>query len=94
MFVTSLMQAWAGVVESVALIALIIIAIGIMVRVKKPPDAARHVGTVLCVVILLLILPAIIVNAWSSMTVWQHLGVVILGIVMGLSLWAIRQTRK
>ena len=94
MIETNLLRGWAGIVESVALVAMTILAIGLIVSAVKPSDAARHLGTILCVVILLLMLPAIMATAWSSMSYWQHLGTVILGIIFGLSLRALRKARN
>jgi hypothetical protein len=94
MIETNFMRAWAGIVESVAIIAIAILAIGLMVNAVKPSDAARHLGAILGIVILLLMLPAIIASAWSVMSFWQHLGLAMLGITIGLSLWALRGTRN
>ena len=91
---TNLMRGWDGIVESVALLAVVILALGVLVRVVKPSDAARHLGAILCVVILLLMLPAILVTTWHSMASWQQFGIVALGIMIVLSLWALRQPRK
>jgi hypothetical protein len=90
----NLMREWAGIVESVAFLAVVILAIGAMLRVVKPSDAARCLGAILCVVILLLMLPAILVTAWHTMASWQQFGIVALGIMIVLSLWALRQPRK
>jgi hypothetical protein len=94
MIETNLMRGWAGIVESVALFALTILAIGLIVSAVKLSDVLKHLGTILGVAILLLMLPAIMVSAWSSMSYWQHLGIVILGIMVGLSLRALQQMRK
>ena len=94
MIETSFMRAWAGIVESVAIIAIAILAIGLIVRAVKPSDAAKHLGTIVCIVILLLMAPAIMVSIWSSMSYWQHLGTVILGVMVGLSLRALLQMRN
>ena len=94
MIETNLIRGWAGIVESVALVAIAILAIGLIVRAVKPSDVARHLGSILCIVILLLMLPAIMMNIWSTMSYWQHLGIVILGTMIGLSLRALRQARN
>jgi phosphatidylserine synthase len=94
MIETNLMRGWAGIVESVALFALTILAIGLIVSAVKLSEVLKHLGTILGVAILLLMLPAIMVSAWSSMSYWQHLGIVILGIMVGLSLRALQQMRK
>jgi hypothetical protein len=90
MIKTDLMRGGAGIVESVALVTITILAIGLILSTLKPSDVARHLGTVLFVVILLLVLPAILVTAWCSMSNWQHLGIFILGILIVLSLRALR----
>ena len=94
MIETNLMRGWAGIVESGALLALTILAIGLIVSAVKPADVARHLGTIISIMIFLLVLPAIMVDAWSSMSYWQHLGILILGIMIGLSLRAFRQMRR
>lgn len=94
MIETNFMRGWAGIVESVALCAITILAIGVIVSAVKPSDVARHLAVILCIVVLLLVLPAIMVAAWSSMSFWQHLGILILGIMIGLSLRVLRQMRN
>jgi putative effector of murein hydrolase LrgA (UPF0299 family) len=90
---TNLMRGWTGTVESAALVAIVILAIGLMVRAVKPSEVARHLGSILFITILLLV-PAIMVNTWSAMSYWQQLGIVLLVIMIGLLLRALRQTRK
>lgn len=94
MIETNLMRGWAGIVESVALVAIAILALGIIVQAVKLSDVVKHLGTILCIAILLLMLPAIMARVWSAMSNWQHLGIVILGVMIGLSLRALRQTRS
>ena len=94
MIETNLMLGWAGIVESVALVAIAILAVGVIVREVKPSDIGRHLGSILCIVILLLMLPAIMMNIWSTMSYWQHLGIAILVIMIGLSLRAVRQSSR
>jgi phosphatidylserine synthase len=91
---TNFMRCWAGIVESAALFAITILATGVMVSAVKFSDLGKHLGTILCIVILLLMLPAIIVSVWSSMSFWQQLGIIILGVMIGLSLRALRQARN
>ena len=91
---TNLMREWAGIVESSALFAIIILAIGVIVRAVKLSDVFNHLGAILCLLILMLMLPAIMASAWSSMSYWQQLGVVALGIMIGFLLWVLRPIRK
>jgi hypothetical protein len=65
MIETDLMRRWAGIVESVALFALTILAIGLIVSAVKLPDVLEYLGTILGVVILLLMLPPIMVSSWE-----------------------------
>jgi hypothetical protein len=94
MIETNLMRGWAGIAESVGLIAIITLAIGVIVSAVKPSDAVKHLGAILCMTILFLVLPAIMASTWSSMSYWQQFGIVILGIMISLSLRALRPSRK
>ena len=60
-----------------------------MKLVHKRPGIPKARGTIISIVILLLMLPFIMVNLWSSMSYWQHLGIVILGIMIDISLRAL-----
>lgn len=91
MIETNLMRGWTRIVESAALFAITILAIGVIVSAVKLSDVVKHLVTILCVVILLLMLPAMTRTTWSSMSYYQHLGIIILGIVIGLSLRALCQ---
>jgi hypothetical protein len=91
---TSLLSGWAGIVESVALAAIIVLAICLMVGVAKLGDLLRHVVAILGVTVLLITLPAIMASLWSSMSSWQHLGIVILGCLAELLLWRMASGKK
>lgn len=94
MIEANVMHGWSGFVESIALIAVVVLGIGVMVSAMKPSDLFRHFGTILFLAFLLLMLPSIMVSAWSSMSFWQQLGVVILGVMIGLALRALRLKPK
>lgn len=94
MIETNLMRGWAGIVESVALVAIVLLAIGLIVSAVKLSDIIKHLGIIIGCAILLPILPAIMATAWSSMSYWQHLGIFILGTMIGLSIRALRRARK
>lgn len=83
---TNLLSGWAGVVEAVALAAIAILAIAVIVRSVEMTDVIKHLATIVSVAILLILLPVIMVNIWHSMTFWQHLGIAMLGAMMGFSL--------
>lgn len=75
-----LLSAWDGLVASTALIVLVVLALGVMVRAVKLGGLSRHLGTVLGALILLILLPAIIVSLWNAMSFLQHLGGIALGV--------------
>ena len=91
---SNFMQGWVALAGSIAMIALILTALGLMLGIVKPADAVRRVGAILGVVMLLMVLPAVLVNIWSGMSLWQRLGMAALGI--GVWQWRRprRQTRK
>ena len=84
------MQEWVALTGSVAMIALILTAFGLMLGIVKPSDALRRVAAILGVVMLLLVLPVVLVSIWSGMSLWQRLG---LAAIM-LGLWQWRRPRR
>jgi uncharacterized membrane protein YoaK (UPF0700 family) len=88
---TRLFSLWDGLVGSVALIAIIVLALCVMVGAVKREDVLRHLGVIVGIVILLIMLPAIIVSLWNSMTLGQHVGIVMVGIVIVVLYGAFRQ---
>jgi putative effector of murein hydrolase LrgA (UPF0299 family) len=82
---SSFIQGWVALAGSLAMIALILTAFGLMLGIVKPADALRRVGAILGVAMLLMLLPAVVVNVWSSMSLWQQLGLAAIGI--GISQW-------
>ena len=75
MIESKLLSGWDGVVGSAALIAIIVLALSIMVGAVKARETPRHIAVIASFAILLVMLPAIIVSLWNSMTVGQHLGI-------------------
>jgi hypothetical protein len=89
---TRLLSAWDGFIGSAALIAIIGLVFWVMVRAVKVGDVPRHLGVIVGIVILLVILPAVIVSSWNSMTFIQHIGLIALGLVIA-SLFGVRRHR-
>ncbi|HUV96069.1 MAG TPA: hypothetical protein VMV98_01245 [Acidobacteriaceae bacterium] len=87
---SNFMQEWVALTGSVAMIALILTAFGLMLGIVKPSDALRRVAAILGVVMLLLVLPVVLVSIWSGMSLWQRLG---LAAIM-LGLWQWRRPRR
>jgi hypothetical protein len=55
-------------IGSFATIAVPLAVLGIMLGIVKPADALRRVGTILGVVMLLMLIPAILMRVWSGMS--------------------------
>ena len=84
MIETTLLHGWATLVKCAALIAIVVLALGLIVRAVKLGNVMRHLGVIVGIMILLLMLPAIILSEWSSMSFFQQFGIAFLGIVVVL----------
>lgn len=82
---SNFMQGWFALAGSVATIALILTAFGLMLGIVKPADALRRVGAIIGVVILLLLAPGILASLWSAIPLWQRIAIVVIGI--GILRW-------
>jgi hypothetical protein len=89
--VSRFMQVWATLIGSLAMIALILTAFGVTLGMVKPADSVKRLGAILGIVIVLLVVPGVIASAWSSMSLWQRLGVTVIGIIV---LLVLRPRRK
>jgi hypothetical protein len=90
---SNFMQGRVALAGSLAMIALILTAFGLMLGIVKPADALRRFGAILGVVTLLTVLPAVFVNIWSGMALWQRLSLAAIGIGVCL-LKRRRESRK
>jgi hypothetical protein len=70
---SSFMQGWLSLIGSLAMIALILTAIGIMLGIRKPADAPRHIGAIVGIVIVLIFMRGVFVSAWSGLSLWQRI---------------------
>jgi hypothetical protein len=87
---SNFMQGWVAIAGSVATIALILTAFGLMLGIVKPADALRRVAAILGIVMLLMVLPAVLVNISSGMSLWQRLGLA----AIGIGFWQWRRPRR
>lgn len=71
---------------SLALIAIIVTALGTIVGLVKPADAVKHCGTILGIVIVFILLVSVLVGLWASMSVWQK----IVMFAIGFGIWRLR----
>jgi hypothetical protein len=90
-----MLRLWDAIVECGAILGLILTAFGMMVRLIELGDGLKRIGVVLGSAALLVMLPAIIVNIWSGLTIWQKLGVMaILGLAVVLPLSRRKRSHK
>jgi hypothetical protein len=91
---SSFMHGWVALLESVATLALILTAIGLMLGVLKAAEVLKYIGSILAFVISLTILPGILLSAWTRMSLWQQIANMGIGIGILYRLVAREQTRK
>lgn len=77
---------WDVVVVSGAVIAIIVIALGFMIRMIAPPSALKGIGTSLACMVVLVMAPSITVHLWEALSLWQQLGIAaLIGIAVAIS---------
>jgi hypothetical protein len=91
---SNLMHWWMNLVGSLATIALILTALGVMLGIVKPADVLGHIAAILGIVMLLLMFPGLLMCAWSGMSLWDRIGLVAIGIGAWQLLRPRRQQRK
>ena len=77
---SSLMHGWVSILGSLAMIAIILTAFGLMVGIVKPADAVKHIGAIFGIVIGLMVIPGILGSAWSALSLWQQIALIAIGI--------------
>jgi hypothetical protein len=82
---SGLLTIWASVVVSISVVAILVIAIGVMVRAVAIQNLPRCVCVIAGAAILLTLLPAIIVSLWNGMSFRQQIGVAVV-LVVAISL--------
>jgi hypothetical protein len=90
MWQATVVQSWASIVGSLALIALIVIALGTIVGLIKPADVMQSVGVVIGFVVATILLVSVLVALWSSMSLWQRLAAA----AIVASIYRLRQARR
>jgi uncharacterized protein (DUF983 family) len=88
------MHGWMSLLGSFATIAIILTAIGLMLGIVKPADVPKHIGAILVIVIGLMVVPGILVSAWSAMSLWQQVALIAIGVCVILWLRPRRQPRS
>jgi hypothetical protein len=85
---------WINLVGSIATIALILTAFGLMLGIVNPSVALKRIGTTLGALIALVLAPCILVSAWLEMTLWERIGLVVIGVCVWQGLRPRRQIRN
>jgi len=87
---SNFMRGWIAFVGSLAIIALILTAFGIMLGIVKRADAVNRIGAILGIVIVLMLAPGILAGVWSAMSMWEQFSLVAIAVIA----WQLRQPRK
>jgi len=88
----SILSFWDTMVESVAVIAIVVIALGLTFGTINRDRILPHLGAVLGALVLLITLPPILVGIWHSLSLWQQLGIATLfGLVGIVALQSLKQ---
>lgn len=81
---------WVSILQLLAILSIVAVALGLMIGAVKPSDALKHIGTILGMVIILMLLPGILIGTWSRLLIWQKLGLAAIVAV----LWFLRQSHR
>jgi hypothetical protein len=65
---TTIGHAWLTLTGSLAAIVLILTAY----LVEHRPDVLKHIGAILGIVVMLMLIPTVLVNPWSSISSWRY----------------------
>ncbi len=87
---TNFMHGCASLVGSLATIAIILTALGIMLGLVKPADALKYGGVIVGIAIVFVLVVTVFVGLWSSMSLWQRAILV----AIGFGVWRLRQERR
>jgi hypothetical protein len=78
-----------SILGSFATIAIIVIAMGTMVRLLTPAEALKYCGVIVGFTIVLVLLVSVLVSLWANMSAWQKIVLA----VIALGVWRLRQRR-
>jgi len=82
-----LIDGWATIIGSLATIAIIVTALGVL----KPAEALKRIAALLGISILLMLIPGALVNLWLNMSLWQKITAAVVGLLI---LWGRRRRRR
>lgn len=84
---------WLSILQLLAIVSIVVVAIGLMMGLVKPGDALKHICAILGMVIILMLLPGILIGTWSRLLLWQKLGLAAMVAVLWFSLRSQKRPR-
>jgi len=93
MIALSLIHGWMNLLGSLAIVATVLAALGLMLGIVKPADAIQLIATIVCIVVALTLLSGILASAWSAMSWWQQVALAAIEIILLAFLCPRRRTR-
>jgi len=94
MTTSSITHFWFALLGSVAMLAVVLTALGLMIGLVKPADIPRKLRTLLANLIALMIFPGILMSAWARLTLWQQIALAAIGVIILLILVPARKARN
>lgn len=83
---TNFMHGCPSLVGPLAIIAIIVAAMGLMLGLVKPADALKYIGVILGIAIVSSLIVSVFVRLWSNISLWQR--AILAAIVFGV--WRLR----
>jgi hypothetical protein len=91
---SSFLHGWVVLLGSLATIAIILTALGVMLGMVRPANAAKHLGGMLGIVIVLILAPGIILSAWSAIPLWQKVALLGIGVAIAARMRPLQRRRN
>jgi hypothetical protein len=85
----TIMAGGLSTLQLLAIVGIIVVALGLMADMVKPSDALKHLCAILGTVTILTLLLEILMGAWSDLLPWQKLGL----ITLVIALWFCRRPK-
>jgi Zn-dependent protease with chaperone function len=86
MYEANFIHGCMSILGALALIAIIVTALGTIVGLVKPADALKYCGVIAGIVIVTVLIVSVLVGLWSSMSLWQKIIVA----AVGFGMWRLR----
>jgi len=81
--VSGILGMWNAIVESVGVLIIVFVGLGLMLGAIEPGRAFGRIAGVLGCMVLLLELPLILAGIWHSLSFWQHLEILSVALLVG-----------